>query len=104
VAPVLSFWTWVYTEGLSYDGFNLKVSVDGGTTYSLVTAVTPAYSLTVGSQSAWGGNQSPAGWAKYTANLAAYAVHHIKLRFAFQSDSINQDPGVYIDDVLVAVP
>ena len=27
-APHLSFYGWVYTEGSSYDGFNLKVSTD----------------------------------------------------------------------------
>jgi hypothetical protein len=102
VAPTLSFWAWVYTEGSSYDGFNLKVSTDGGMTYTLVTTVTPAYSLTVSSEQAWGGNQSSAGWQNYSANLAAYAGKQIMLRFAFRSDSSGQYPGVYIDDFMVA--
>jgi len=68
----------------------------------LVTSVTPAYSLTVSSEQAWGGNQSSAGWQQYSANLSAYVGQQIQLRFAFRSDSIVQYPGVYIDDFLVA--
>jgi hypothetical protein len=100
-SPTLSFWAWVYTEGSTYDGFNLKISTNGGSTFSLVTAVTPAYPLTVNSQQAWGGDHSADGWQQYHADLSSYAGQQIKLRFAFRSDGSGEYPGVYIDDVLV---
>lgn len=102
VAPSLAFRAWVYTEGSTYDGFNVKVSNDNGVTFTTLATVMPAYSLTIGGQSAWGGNQSAQGWAAYTADLSAYVGQNILIRFAFQSDSIVQDPGVYIDDFVVS--
>lgn len=103
-APVLSFWTWIYTEGETYDGFNVKVSTDGGTTFTVVNTVTPAYQLTVNGESAWGGDLSAQGWQNYLVDLAAYAGHQIILRFSFRSDGSTNHPGVYIDDVSVAEP
>jgi bacillopeptidase F (M6 metalloprotease family) len=94
----MGFWMWVYTEGGSYDGVNLKVSANGGA-YTLVTGVVPAYDLTVQSEPAWGGDDSAQGWKYFTADLSAYAGDQIRLRFAFRSDSSIQKPGVYIDDI-----
>ncbi len=101
-SPVLSFWTWINTEGDEYDGFNLKISTDAGATWSLVTTVTPAYGLEIAGQSAWGGDMSGQGWQNFTADLSAYVGQQILLRFAFRSDISGQYPGVYIDDVTVA--
>ena len=39
--PVLSFWGWAQTEG-TYDGFNVKISTDGGTVFNVVASVVPA--------------------------------------------------------------
>ncbi len=100
--PRLSFWTWLDTEGTSYDGFNLKVSTDGGATFTQVTAVTPAYELTINSQGAWGGHKGALGWQNYSADLSAHVGQQIILRFAFRSDTSGVYPGVYIDDVAVA--
>jgi hypothetical protein len=104
VAPKLSFWVWIDTEGSSWDGFNLKASTDNGATFTQVTTVTPDYNLTVNSQPAWGGHQSAAGWQNYTADLSAFVGQQVILRFAFRSDSGGNYPGVYIDDLLVAEP
>ena len=102
-APQLSFWVWMDTEGSSYDGFNVKASIDNGATYAQVLSVAPAYNLTISSQSAWGGHNAAAGWQLYTADVSSLAGHaQAKLRFSFASDSIIQYPGVYIDDVRVA--
>lgn len=100
--PLLSFWTWIYTEGDIYDGFNLKVSTDNGATFTQVTTVLPAYDLDIDGQQAWGDDQSALGWQSFSADLAAYAGQQIILRFAFRSDSIVTYPGVYIDDILLA--
>src|SRR5262249_17139279 len=61
-SPTLEFWTWLDTEGQTYDGFNLKISTDGGATYSLLNTVTPAYFLTIAGEPAWGGDWSYLGW------------------------------------------
>lgn len=103
-SPVLSFWAWDHTEGGTFDGWNLKVSTNGGQSYTQVTAVSPAYDLTVGGQPAWGGDHSTEGWQHYAADLSAYAGQTIRLRFAFRSDGASVFPGVYIDDLTVAEP
>jgi hypothetical protein len=102
--PMLSFWAWNHTEGGSFDGWNLKVSTNGGQSFTQVTTVTPAYNLTVGGQKAWGGNKSAEGWRNYTADLTAYAGQSLIVRFAFRSDGASVFPGVYIDEVVVAEP
>lgn len=103
-SPVLSFWAWDRTEGGTFDGWNLKVSTDGGQSFTQVTTVSPAYNLTIGGQAAWGGDHSAEGWRYHSADLAAYAGQTIILRFAFRSDGATVFPGVYIDDVVVAEP
>jgi cysteine-rich repeat protein len=100
--PVLVYRAWVNTEGGSADGYNVKISANGGATYSLLTNVTPAYDLTAGGESAWGGNQSALGWQEVTVDLGTYVGNTVLLRFAFRSDGSTVRPGVYIDDVRVA--
>jgi hypothetical protein len=102
--PKLSFWVWLDTEGKTYDGFNLKISTNGGSTFTQVNAVTPAYPLTINNEDAWGGDHSGEGWQNYLADLSAYAGKNVILRFAFRSDGSTTAPGVYIDDLLVAEP
>jgi Immune inhibitor A peptidase M6 len=102
--PMLSFWAWDHTEGGTFDGWNLKVSTNGGQSFTQVTTVTPAYSLNIYGQPAWGGDHSANGWQNYMADLTAYAGKSILLSFAFRSDGAGVFPGVYIDDVVVAEP
>ncbi|NUO48710.1 MAG: hypothetical protein HOV80_07630 [Polyangiaceae bacterium] len=105
-SPVLSFWAWEHTEGGSFDGWNLKISTNGGADFTQVPAasVTPTYNLTVGGQPAWGGNHSTEGWHNFQVDLSAYAGQSVILRFAFRSDGATVQPGVYIDDIFVAEP
>jgi len=98
--PIVQFAAWVQTEGCC-DGANLKISTDGGVTFSVLSSVTPAYNLTIGSQAAWGGTAFNGGWQLFTADLAAYAGQNIILRFSFHSDSSVTYPGVYVDDISV---
>ncbi len=102
-APRASFWVWLDTKA-GADGFNLKVSADGGASYQAVTSVAPAYDGVAGAEAAWSADRSLFGWQKYTADLTAYAGKTVSLRFAFRSDSGNTAPGVYIDDLLLAEP
>ena len=41
-------------------------------------------------------------WAPHEVDLAAYAGQQVWVQFAFFSDAINQQQGVYIDDVTLA--
>jgi len=105
-SPQLSFWMWVDSEGNSFDGANLNVSQNGGSTYSLLATSKP-YNLTIATQSAWGGEESPAtgqnlGWQHVTADLTAYAGKTVQLKFAFRSDGSDQFPGFFIDNMVIA--
>src|SRR5262249_54058498 len=102
--PLLTFRMWVDTEGSTYDGANLQISTDNGMNWTIINSVNsllPAYTLMVGGKPAWGGQQAALGWQAGQADLSAFAGNIILLRFAFQSDSSNNFPGVYIDDILV---
>lgn len=100
--PELTFRTWIHTEGKTYDGANVKVTEDGGQTWQALTVVEPLYDLTIDGQPAWGGDQSALGWQFFAGDLSAYVGKTIQLRFAFRSDGSLNEPGVYIDDVVVA--
>lgn len=102
--PVVSFWAWVHSEGGSFDGWNLKISTNGGQSFTDITTVDPPYDLTIAGLPAWGGNHSAEGWKRYSADLTAYAGQSAILRFAFRSDGATIFPGVYIDDVVVSEP
>jgi hypothetical protein len=102
--PVVTFWAWDHTEGGTFDGWNVKVSSNGGQSFATVTTVNPAYGLTIAGQPAFGGDHSSEGWQIYAADLTAYAGQTIILRFAFRSDGATVFPGVYIDDIIVAEP
>jgi hypothetical protein len=101
----LSFRLWNYTEG-GYDGVNLQVSTNGGTTYNLLTTVMPDYNyntptMSVANEFAWSGNFKAYGWRLITADLTPFIGQKINLQFAFTSDGANEYPGVYVDDFLV---
>jgi hypothetical protein len=99
--PVLSYRHWVDTEGGPFDGYNIKVSTDGGTTFTVLTTVNPPYNLTVNTQPAWGEETFANTWSPVVVDLAAYAGQQIVLRFSFRTDGSVVRPGVYIDDVQV---
>ncbi len=100
-SPQLAFWAWVSAD--TADGWNLNVSQNGGS-FKALTTVVPTYPLTVLGLPAWGGDLSAEGWQPYSADLSAFAGSSIVLSFAFGSDPTGVDPGVYIDNVIVAEP
>ncbi|MFT3772686.1 MAG: immune inhibitor A [Minicystis sp.] len=102
--PMVSFWTWYHTEGGTFDGWNVKVSTNGGQTFTEVMTVSPAYNLSIAGQPSYGGDHSGEGWQSYIADLSAYAGQTVILQFGFRSDGATVFPGVYIDDVVVAEP
>ncbi len=100
-APQLMFWMWLDTEGSTYDGVNLKVSTDGAT-FTVHSAVAPAYTLTVDSQQAWGGDQSAAGWQLYTADLSTLAGQStVYIQLGLHTDNTITDLGAYVDDLII---
>ncbi len=111
-APTLRFAHWHNFEGTStlYDGGNLKISSDGGTTWRQLVpgSVTPAYTGTmfasttlIGGQLAWSGI-SP-NWTLVSVDLAANLVGEpltqVALRFDVGSDSSAVRPGWYVDAI-----
>jgi hypothetical protein len=102
VNPTATWRMWLWTEGAGFDGVNLKVSTNGGATYTVVPTVMPAYNATVAAESAWNGNNSGAGWVAYTADLTAYAGQNVLLRFSFRTDGSVVYPGAYVDDFVVS--
>ena len=99
----LTWWQWYYIES-SYDGGNIKISTDGGTTWTLVTPV-GGYPGTANSanplypQPIYTGTANT--WQQKTVDLAAYDGLPIKIRFDFGADSSVNYAGWYIDDVKV---
>jgi hypothetical protein len=96
--PLLQFQSWLETEA-GYDGCNLKVSAGGGA-WTVVSGVTPAYNDNLATQDAWSGDTF-AAWQPFEADLSPWIGQSIRLRFECYSDNIIEDPGWYVDDLIV---
>ena len=97
-SALATWWAWLDIQ-YWYDGLNLQISTDGGTTWQIVYSPTPDYFCGAGGESSWCG--SPGAWSPYTADLTPYVGHVVLLRFSFYSDSYWNYAGAYIDDVRV---
>jgi hypothetical protein len=100
-----------------WDGCNVWGSINGGSTWFVLTPTAPAYNCqnlySFGFEwgmgpgiAGWGG--SSGGWVDASFNLAGAAGHNnVKIRFAFASDPAYctvQDPtllGFFVDNVLI---
>ena len=104
----MSFWQWYITEP-RYDGGNVKISTDGGTTWGLLGSYQNPYNEDAAS------NGNPAipdepcfsgrdqqFWEQITFDLTAYAGEVIILRWHFGSDRSIIESGWYIDDVEIS--
>ncbi len=96
-----SFWHWYSFEN-SYDGGNVKISTDGGTTYTLITPVGgyPGFMNSnpyMTGQAAY--TQTGSGWMKAEFDLSAYEGMSVIIMWETASDSSVTYPGWYIDDV-----
>jgi hypothetical protein len=104
-AYMLEFWHWYDIES-SYDGGNVKVSTDGGTTWELITP-NGGYPGTGNTSNPLNGepiyDNTVAGnfWQLAEFDLAAYAGENILVRWHFGSDGSVEYPGWYIDDVRI---
>ncbi len=95
---MLEFWHYYNTEA-SYDGGNVKISTNGGTTWTLITPEGgyPASNLGVLNGPGYDGNSS--GWVFARFNLSGYANQNVQFRFTFASDGGVTGDGWFIDDV-----
>jgi hypothetical protein len=97
-----SFWHW-YSFESGYDGGNVKISTDGGSTYTLITpnggypGSFNTYTPSMPGQPAYTGTGS--GWQKAEFDLSAYEGMAVQIMWETSSDSSVQYPGWYIDDV-----
>ncbi|PNX52594.1 MAG: hypothetical protein BV458_08805, partial [Thermoplasmata archaeon M9B2D] len=103
----LIFWHWYDTEA-SYDGGNVKISTDNGSTWTILIPE-GGYTGTGNTANPLTGEPIFTGhvqkyWEKETFNLNAYAGQSVIVRWHFGSDSSVHYPGWYIDDVLFADP
>ncbi|MBN2425802.1 MAG: T9SS type A sorting domain-containing protein [Calditrichaceae bacterium] len=102
--PVAEFYHWFSIES-GYDGGNIKISVDEGSTWQLldprpgysVIELSDEYHNPLGGQPAYSDHQLT--WEKVTINLYDYLKYPALLfRFDFGSDEQKTDAGWYIDD------
>ena len=103
-AYMLDFWHWYDIEGYGYDGGNVKISTDGGTSWSVITPLT-GYPGVANTSNPLSGEpifwESSAGWVLVEFDLSAYVGENILVRWHFGTDSSVTYPGWYIDDVRI---
>ncbi len=123
-SPQLSFYHRFNVEGPGgeptgydgWDGMNVRVSTDGGATWTVLANPTPAYTVTSlysfgfehgegPGMAGWAG--SLATWTQVTFDLSAFDGQTINIRFAFASDPAFASPddgtmfGWQVDDIMV---
>ncbi|MEA2097284.1 MAG: carboxypeptidase regulatory-like domain-containing protein [Candidatus Cloacimonadota bacterium] len=101
---MLEFWHWYNIEN-SYDGGNVKISIDGGSSWSVIVPLT-GYTGSANTSNPLSGEEIFCGittdWEFLQFDLSGYVGQSIILRWHFGSDSSVQYPGWYIDDVAIS--
>ena len=96
-----SYYQWYDFED-NYDGGNIHISTDGGSTWDLITPV-DGYpdDAVIGLGNEPGFTSTSSGWEMVTIDLGAYSGQNVMLGFRFGSDGSVQRDGWYIDAVVV---
>jgi hypothetical protein len=104
----VEFWFRYDTEN-SYDGCNFKASVNGGTTWTVLTPSQGAYTVTamstanafMGGQPAWSGHTQTA-WQYAVIPIGQFVDQTPIFRLEFSSDpSVSGYMGFFFDDMLI---
>ena len=89
-----------YETEVLFDGGNVKISKDGGNTWSLLE---PEGGYPIGNIQALddepGFSGSSGAWTYSFFDLSDYIGEAIKMRFNFGSDGVTEFPGWYVDDI-----
>jgi hypothetical protein len=102
--PTFKFWFWYALES-GYDGANVKLSTDYGTTWNVITTSVAyngtgyAYAPGIAGQPVWTGNSN--AWLEATIGLSAYVGQSVILRFDQSSDPSICYAGLYLDDASI---
>jgi hypothetical protein len=88
-----------FSSQLNRDGGNVKISTNGGTTWTLITPVAGYPTPAMGWNGEPGFTGASDGWELVTFDLSAYLGQDVKFKFTFGSDGSVTAPGWYIDDV-----
>ena len=106
-SAILSFWQWYETETGPYDGGNVKISTDGGATWTILTpdigynGVANSGNAAIPGQPCFTGATVGKVWHEVALNLTPYMGQTVWLRLHWGSDSSVQYAGWYVDDVRV---
>ncbi|UCE65431.1 MAG: S8 family serine peptidase, partial [Candidatus Zixiibacteriota bacterium] len=97
----MSFYHW-YDMQSTRDGGNVSISVDGGTTWELITPFGdyPDPDV-VGLDNEPGFSGSSSAWEQVVFDISDYTDQIVKFRFRFGSDGYNNDDGWYLDAFVV---
>jgi hypothetical protein len=107
--PQLRFWHWFDMElsssypGRAYDGGNVKISTNNGSTWTVIRPVGGynglGYTTNVGipSESCYSGSQGT--WTEAVFNLPVSSGQQFLIRWHFGSDAAVQRAGWYIDNI-----
>ena len=95
--PVLTFWHYVQTA--SSDGGNVRISTNGGGSYTLLDNPDPPYHGEADSVAAYTGEHGTERWQRVLVDLSDYVGESVKFSFNFYSTSYSEDAGWYIDQV-----
>ena len=101
---LLEIKTWYETEDI-YDGGQVFISKNSGSTWQLITPIggyDGSFSGDCGSTGAFMGDKSALNWQTKRFNLTDYRGEDIRLKFKFCSDGSEHDfEGWYVDDVRI---
>ncbi|RLF44644.1 MAG: hypothetical protein DRN29_08080, partial [Thermoplasmata archaeon] len=107
----LSFWTWWQIEGVNpatYDFLNISISIDGGSSFTLLKSLNPSSDPTTPSFREYmyygsaGFNVEPT-WVYEEIDISAYVPNEIVIMFSFDTNDsdFNYWEGWYIDDITI---
>ncbi|GAB1468587.1 hypothetical protein MASR2M64_13240 [Candidatus Cloacimonadota bacterium] len=94
----LEFWHKYNTE-LNYDGGQVKISTNNGSTWTLINPVGGYPNANVSALAGAGYAGDSGTWVQASFNLSAYANQYVRFQFIFKSDTGVQSDGWFIDDV-----